>query len=558
MILLITTIFLNSFHTMASHQGLLTLALTVVLLALPSLTYGVTLHVRRTSTNTSCLTHPCKTLSEYAQDPGQYFIDSNLTLQFLPGTHTLNVHLTITNIHQLEITNAVVLTKVECNSNVGFTLMNISVVRIEGLAFVGCARFGKVHTPYHNVYLTYYGLHFQSVQMAEIIDCTFQDSYGSALGVVDSQMVLKGSRFLNNCRLCSNESCIYDYQAPRCYGGGVFVQRSNLYITGSSRFSGNSACHGGGVTAWDSSNVYISGSTTFSGNSARYARGGGRVSAVDNSIVNISGNSAYGGGGVSALHSNNVYISGNTTFSGNSAWYGDGGGVSAEYSSIVNISGSTTFSCNSASSDGGGVYAQCSYYSSNVWISGNTTFSSNSASRDGGGVCVRGDNEYNNDGGIVYVYISAIFSGNSAGRNGGGVSARNSFVGITRNSTFTANRAGFKGGCIYVLESSISFSGTGLFSGNVAQLGGGGIYAEDSNLKVSSNLTVGSNTAQLGGGIYSDNNTFSSVGHNVVERNVATYYGGGIFIRRTLFICTGKNTFIANSAEEGRGDICHS
>ena len=237
---------------MASYQGLLTLALTVVLLALPSLTHGVTLHVRPTPTNTSCPTHTCYTLSEYAQDPGQYFKDSNLTLQFLPGTHTLNVNIAITNIHQLEITNAArAPTKVVCNSNVGFTLRDISVVSIGGLAFVGCAKSGIVQ-PYqsHRRYPTYYGLHFQSVHMAEVIDCTFQDSYGSALGVVDSHVVLRGSRFLNNCRLCSNVSCdVWNYPGPRCFGGGVCVQRSNLSVIGSSRFSGNSASYygGGGV-----------------------------------------------------------------------------------------------------------------------------------------------------------------------------------------------------------------------------------------------------------------------------------------------------------------------
>ena len=52
---------LNSFLKMAHHQGVLTLALTVALLALPSLTHGVTLHVRPTSTNTSCFPHPCHT-----------------------------------------------------------------------------------------------------------------------------------------------------------------------------------------------------------------------------------------------------------------------------------------------------------------------------------------------------------------------------------------------------------------------------------------------------------------------------------------------------------------
>ena len=434
-------------------------------------------------------------------------------------------------------------TKVVCDSNVGFTLRNISAVRIEHLAFVGCARSGIVHDHDGNLFPTYYGLHFQSVQTAEIIGCTFQDSYGSALGVVDSHVVLRGSRFLKNCirRLCSNGSCDgWNYQGPRCFGGGVLVQRSNLSVTGSSSFSGNSASDcGGGVHAYIS-NVDISGNTTFSGNSARW--GGGGVSA-DSSNVNISGNTTFsgnsarwGGGGVSA-DSSNVIISGNTTFSGNSA--GDGGGVCAG-SSNVDISGNITFSGNSASGGGGGVYAGIS----NVIISGNTSFSGNSAG-DGGGVSAW----YS---GNVYISGNTTFSGNSA-MLGGGVSAQNSNVYITRISTFTANRARFKGGSIYVLHSSMSFSGTGLLSGNVAQLDGGGLYAQESNLYFSANLTMSNNTAQLGGGIYSDNNTFNSNGHNVVERNVASYYGGGIFMSRTLFICTGKNTLIANLAQEGGG-----
>ena len=228
---MITVLSLNSFdHTMASHQGLFMLALTMVLLALPSLSSGVTLHVRPTSTNTSCLTYPCHTLSEYAQDPGQYFNDSNLTLQFLPGTHTLNVNLAITNIHQMEIHGAVVPTRVVCGSCVGFAFSDIDKVRIDGLVFVSCARSGIVQVSGTSTSTTYYGLHFQSVQTAEIIDCIFQDSYGSALGVVDSHVVLRGSNFLNNCRLCSNIRC--GYQSTICYGGGVFVQRSNLTISG--------------------------------------------------------------------------------------------------------------------------------------------------------------------------------------------------------------------------------------------------------------------------------------------------------------------------------------
>ena len=585
---------------MASHQGVLTLALTVVLLALPSLTCGVTLHVRPTSTNTSCPTQPCQTLSEYAQDPGKYFNDSNLTVTFLPGDHTLDINLTITNINQLEIHGAMLPTRVICNPNVGFTFSNIYRVSIDGLAFAACATRRDIYI--YGTYTTYYGLHLLSVQTAEFIDCTFQDSYGSALGVVDSRVVLRDNNFINNCWLCSNGSCSgYNYQGPRCYGGGIFARRSILSITGSSSFSGNSASDGGGVSARDS-NVYISGNTTFSGNSAGDGGGvsvhrsnvnisgntsfsgnsaniGGGVIAWDSSNVNISGNttfsgnSANAGGGVVAA-SSNVNISGNTTFSGNSASYG--GGVSVQFSSNVNISGNTTFSGNSASfGDGGGVSVLCS----NVYISGNAMFSSNSA-RTGG--CVHAQSlpyplfstaslnldgkisftncSATNDGGAIHASGSQInlngtnvFNANRAKHFGGGVYIHKSSLNIDGDNTFTGNWAGYRGGGIYAQETNISFSGTGLLSGNKAQLDGGGIYADGSNLNFRGDITISSNTAQLGGGIYSDNNTINIDGPSVFERNVAAYYGGGVYTRRTPLILTGNNMFNANSAEEGGG-----
>ena len=84
--------------------------------------------------------------------------------------------------------------------------------------------------------------------MAEIIDCTFQDSYGGAFGIENRHVVLRGNNsFLNNCRLCTNGKCYSS--APNCYGGGVFAQVSNLNITGSSSFTGNSAYLGGRVYA---------------------------------------------------------------------------------------------------------------------------------------------------------------------------------------------------------------------------------------------------------------------------------------------------------------------
>ena len=321
---------------MVSHEGLLTVALTMVLLALPSLTYGETLHVRPTSNNTSCSTLPCHTLSEYARDLEYYFNESNLALQFLPGNHTLDVQLTISSIQKLEMlsnSSAVVSTRLVCSSKIGFIFRDISKVRINGLTFVSCSKSHVVEVGGYPE-LSFFGVKFQTVETAEIIDCTFQDSYGSALGVLDSHVILSGNNsFVNNCRLCSNRRC------HLCYGGGVFAKRSNLTVTDSSNFIGTSAYSGGGIHAETESNVYISGNTTFINNSAETVGGG--VYAHTNSNMDIRGkttfidNRAKYGGGVCATSNS---IRWNTTFMGNSGTYG-GGGVYASFKCNISISG---------------------------------------------------------------------------------------------------------------------------------------------------------------------------------------------------------------------------
>ena len=577
---------------MASHQGVLTLALTVVLLALPSLTCGVTLHVRPTSTNTSCPTHPCQTLSEYAQDPGQYFNDSNLTLQFLPGNHTLDVNLAITNINQLEIHGAVLPTRVICDSHAGFTFSNIHRMSIDGLAFVSCARSDLYYT-----YTTYYGLHLQSVQTAEINDCTFQDSYGSAVGVVDSHVALRDNNFLNNCRLCSNGKCDgYNHQGPRCYGGGVFVQRSNFSITGSSSFSGNSATFGGGVSARDSSNVNISGNTTF------------------------SNNSAYDGGGVNAQSSSNVYMSGNTTFSGNSASYG--GGVSAEYSNVVITRNNIAFTVNTAEYmggsiyalncrirfngtgllignkaqlDGGGIYVDSSNlnFSANLTISNNTarigggiysdnsTFGSNGhdlvernvATYYGGGIFMKrtfciyaGSTKFiansAKEGGGIYAIANSklilggvnMFRANRAHVSGGGIWLDNSNIALNGFNHFVGCVASYEGGAIYSYAATASLTGNITFESNSATTGGG-LHARWSNVRVTERSKFKKNIAVFGGGIYTDNSTFKFNGSSNFRDNKANHTGGGIYAARSVLNFFGSSTISKNCAARDGGGI---
>ena len=478
---------------------------------------------------------------------------------------------------------------------------------IDGLAFVACARSSVIHT-----YTTYYGLHLQSVQMADIINCTFQDSYGSALGIVDSRVVLRDNNFLNNCWSCSNGRC---YQGLRCLGGGVYVHRSNLSITGSSSFFGNSGSDGGGVSAWHRSNVDISGNTTFSSN---LASDGGGVSAEDNSNVNISGNTTFSsnsarsdGGGVSAQASSNVYISGNTSFRGNSAWRNGGGvsakdrshmyisgnttfssnsarrvgggGVSARYSSNVNISENTNFSDNSARHSGGGVSA---WYSSNVDISGNTTFSSNSARNVGGGVSAwfssniyisgntifRGSSASNDGGGVsawsgsnVYFSGNTTLIGNTAGRYGGGVSAvSSSNVYISGYTAFNGNSAKYgDGGAVSVLCSNVYISGNAMFSSNSARIGGCVLVHKNNlhycttislNLDGNVNFTNCSATND-GGAIHASEIEVNLSGTNVFNANTAKHFGGGLYAPKSSLNIDGDNTFTANWAGSRGGGI---
>jgi len=72
-----------------------------------------------------------------------------------------------------------------------------------------------------------------------IPNCTFRDSFGSALGVVNSHVALRGyNSFFNGCRKCSNRGC---YSVHRCYGGGVQADNSSVSFNGSTTFSNNSA-----------------------------------------------------------------------------------------------------------------------------------------------------------------------------------------------------------------------------------------------------------------------------------------------------------------------------
>ena len=212
----------NLFVSNISQSGeMLTLALTVALLVLPSLNHAEIYYIRP-SVSTTCSMHPCYTLSVYAEHHHHHF--KNITLQFLPGDHALDVNITTEKIQQLEIignSSEVIPTRVICSSNVGFAFRYISKVKVNGLAFISCARISRDPSLTHT-YIPHYALYLESVLMTVIADCTFQDSYGSALVVIGSHVVLRGkNNFISNGRSCIRGGHDRPTQCD-CYGPPIY------------------------------------------------------------------------------------------------------------------------------------------------------------------------------------------------------------------------------------------------------------------------------------------------------------------------------------------------
>ena len=465
-------------------------------------------------------------------------------------------------------------------------------MRIDGIAFASCARSHQIWI-HHRFETRYFGVYLEFIRMTEITNCTFQDSFGSALGVVASHVSFKGSTtFSNNsamygCGVFADNSSVMNFQgsttfsnnSASLYGGGVFADNSSVMnFKGSTTFSNNSAgLYGGGVYAHSSSVMNFKGSTTFSNNSASWYGGG--VYARSSSVMNFKGSTTFSnnsasvyGGGVYASSSSAMSFNGSTTFFSNSAKYG--GGVSASFSSAMSFSGSTTFSNNSY---GGGVYAS---YSSVMNFKGSTTFSNNSASWYGDGVYARsssvmnfkGSNTFSNNsasvyGGGVYAVSSSVmnfkgsttFNNNSASGYGGGVYASSSSaMSFNGSTTFCSNSAKYGGGVYASSSSAMSFSGSTTFSNNSASRDGGGVSAFYSSVIFDGSTTFSSNSASGdGGGVYAPSSSVMNFkGSTTFNDNSASVYGGGVYASSSSVMnFNGSTTFSNNSASRDGGGV---
>ena len=570
---------------------------TVILLGLLFLSaaHSATYYVRPTSTSATCphSPDPCLTLTEYERNYDQRFNVSDVELKLLPGIHVLEVSFTVANIRHVKLLGNPNSTEVLCTDNVGIVFENVSGLMIDGLMFTSCGRLHLLPKLYGEAL---YGLFVDSVQHTMITNCTFQNSSGTALAVINSIAVLDNTSFFDNGKILF-ERCSASPFSNLCHlvsGGGMLVVKSSLNFTGTTLFERNIANSGGGIYIGSISIVIFSGASTFTNNSvggAIYERldnntlifraesHGGGIYVRDNSTLTLDGTNTFdsnsvssrygddaGGGGIYVQNNSTLTLSGTNTFVNNSVssqYYGGaGGGIFAINCATVNMNGDTTFIHNSATatihvggipvtyrpSTGGGIYAEDH---TTVNMNGNTTFVNNFAT-SGGGISAVFHTIVNMNWNTTYESNSAIFYG------GGIVAYNHTIVNMTGTSTFISNFGGDGGGILASNGSTIYLKGNNRFWRNRGN-GGGIAVVYNSTLAINGHPSFVNNSALSitssvisGGGVAALNSTLIIHGYGNFEGNQG-HNGGAIGVQESVLRMKGNHSITKCSAFEGGG-----
>ena len=468
-----------------------------------------------TPTATSCSSCPqkstyCATLSKYAQEAKKYFT-SNTTVLMLLGEHVLDTDIMVVNVSRLTMygeTSSGNRAMVVCSGSVRLNFESMLEFRIYSLVFSSCSR--KYDIPPGGSYV----LLLESIQYAELVNCSFHNNLGTAILANNTNVIVSGnSTFAHN-------HCEFGF----CTGGGsITALRSRLTFTGNTTFLGNNAIYNGGGAIYASDNTIISfnGTSNFISNSAY---DGGAIYTIDNTMLSFNGtnyfinNSAYNGAGGAICTLTNAVLSfvGTNKFINNSAYKSLGGAIYTADNISLSFDGTSNFISNSAY-DGGAIYTS---YNSEISFIGTNNFTSNSAADgdDGGGAIYATDNTALSFSGTNQFTTNS--ASNDGGGGGGAIYASDNTVFIFNGTNnFISNSADYSdGGAIYTSSSTVfSFNGTSNFINNSAAGGNGGALCADMNVILTFNGTI----------------NFIKNGHNIVTIDILvthTCCGGGMYL----------------------------
>ena len=559
-----------------------------------------------TSPDTSCPGEPCHTLTEYTEQADLYFT-SNSTFIFLPGNHTLENFVSVTDVSNLTLLGdssslPQVTSRIICSQPASIVLYQVSELYISGLAFVSCGRDS----------LTGAAVIVSMAVESEISNCIFQNNIntnvrgrgGGAIAVVDSNLSLLENTFESNYAISGGgvhiEGSIVSLvrntfinNDASTVGGSVFVGNSTIDFC-ENNFTDNYAGNNGAAVFVDFNSACT---TNFTRNSFVSNFGRGWVLYVDststgsfteNMFANNSGNVVYGSSSQNIsvyyvtpastlpcpgepchtlsefVQQADTYFTSDTTFvflPGNHTL--ENGLLVRGITSLTLLGDSsipqTVITCTRAVS--------LAFISiDEVQIRGLTFMSCGDFGNPAVGFTSIRNGEISNcqfenstnvdgsggNGGAVSVVMSNIsllesrFERNTA-VNGGGFLASQSTVTAARN-IFVGNSISGGGGAVALIASTVSFVQNTVVN-NTAEFGGG-VVAADCVATFEENDFIGNVAPFTGGGVSTIGGNVTFLGrNNFISNYVTMLFGAGLAVRSGHAELRGETRFTMNSAQ---------
>ena len=576
---------------MSSHY--LAQCLLVFLLVYADVTYSKVHYITPTPNGPCPKNSSCLTLSQFAANSSSSINDTDIhvSLLFLPGNHTLDRELLLSQVNNFSMTkdgldNETVF--VECSTHYGrFRISETTSVSVKDLHFISCGSNSVSQVKW----LTITGTMFQDVQNRNTV---------LELNEVSNATIVE-TRFLSNSLNYPNISWLniidnfyaildYVYFQRNTTSGVLYTSFCNVSII-SCKFMHNRADIGGGLVAHNSGlqlarSTYSNNTANFGGVMVTY---GSTIDMDNNMFIN---NAAQSGGAMFTY--NDTFTISSTTFNNNSADIVGGAMVTfgdslfviknstlsknrAVTGGVMYTSGDSTFNINNSTLNNnlavfGGVIS-CFNGTFNL---DNGNFNLNAVTNQAGGVIYMhqcsthiSNSTFDQNIGSLYIFNSKLtFSGYlkfenfteaiRLGKNiitteeGGAITIFQSTVIFARKSiVHLSNNRARQGGAILATESTIMIYGETTIANNVANVDGGGISLKQSRLEVEGNCQIVNNVAVRGGGIHASSSTIAvyQLGTLQVTNNSAEF-GGGLYLEVNSKLYILKNMAVTSPNNE--------
>ena len=496
--------------------------------------FGNNVHYIIPSPNVQCPEESCLTLITLATNSSRFF-DTDTTIVFLEGNHTLDSELIVSDISGslMLLTNGTV--AIFCSDGANLNFYNITQLQLGGIEFSECS------------------CNVELVGQFALEDSTFFGaSNNSALQLVQTYTTIIRSSFISNTAgtyksnvgvLAYLRNNLYKLNVPYGYqpnitharvGGALIVTNSTVNIT-TSNFESNSAKVGGAIFVELGSNLGIC-NCTF----------------VSNSVTDCYSSTYYSyyyyyyldgsclGGALFLDNGCSVTVH-NSTFKDNSAGYSGGAIALFQDSEALLGNGQNVFTGNRGGTLGGAISA---FNGSRITI--DSSCCSNNMARYGGVIYM--------DRYASITVCNSSFENNEAGSRGGVMYASSSSSITVGNSSFVNNEADNSGGVVYVSFSSSITVGNSFFVNNEVGSSGGVVYASSSSSITVYESSFENNEADSSGGVmYASYGSSITVGDSSFENNEAGRSGGIVYASSGSSITVGDSSFENNEAGRSGG-----